>query len=207
MAKLALLNIKGEKVKDITLKDDIWKIIPNDTVLFDAIRLYRASRRQGTSATKSRGMVRGSTRKIFRQKGTGNARQGSARAPHRTGGGVAFAKVTRDYSIKMNRKERKLALKSAVSYKVTDKDIVLLENFGLKDHKTKEVKQIFETLKLTGKIMIVAAELDEKLVLATRNLPNVSLILAKNLNTYEVVNIGKVVILEDAISKVEGVLS
>jgi len=205
MAKLAILNIKGEKVKDITLDDNIWKIEPNDTVLFDALRLAMASRRQGTSATKSRGMVRGSTRKILRQKGTGNARQGSARAPHRTGGGVAFAKVTRDFTFKMNRKEKKLALKSAVAHKTIDKDIIVLD--GLKmDGKTKDFANMLESLKIGGKALFVVSELDEKVLLAARNLQNVMICLPSELNTYDVVNTNKLVIVEDAVKATEEVL-
>jgi len=205
MAKLAILNIKGEKVKDITLDDNIWKIEPNDTVLFDALRLAMASRRQGTSATKSRGMVSGSTRKILRQKGTGNARQGSVRAPHRTGGGVAFAKVTRDFTFKMNKKEKKLALKSAVAHKSIDKDIIVLDSLKM-DGKTKDFAKMLENLKIGGKALFVVSDLDEKVLLAARNLQNVMIALPTELNTYDVVNTNKLVIVEDAVKATEEVL-
>jgi len=207
MAKIALLNIKGEKLKDITLDDKIWKIDPNDAVIFDALRLKMASRRQGTSATKSRGMVRGSTRKILRQKGTGNARQGSNRAPHRTGGGVAFAKVTRDYTFKMNRKEKKLALRSAVAYKIIEKKIVLLDSLKLEAPKTKEILGILNNLKVNEKTLIVTPILEENLLLATSNLRNIMICLPTEINTYDIVNSGKVIVLEEAIEMIEEVLS
>ena len=130
MPKIALLNLKGEKIKDIKLDDNIWGITPNDQVIYDSINLYMANRRQGTHATKNRSEVSGGGRKPWRQKGTGNARQGSIRAPHFVGGGVVFGpSANRNYTKKMNKKERRLALKSALTYKVNDKAIEVVEKF------------------------------------------------------------------------------
>ncbi|MBQ9011906.1 MAG: 50S ribosomal protein L4, partial [Bacilli bacterium] len=125
MSKLSVINIKGEKVSDITLNKDVWNIEPNDTVLYDAITLARNSQRQGTHDTKTRSEVSGGGRKPYRQKGTGHARQGSTRAPQYPGGGIVFGPHPRKYDKKQNRKERRLALKSALSYKVKDKELIV----------------------------------------------------------------------------------
>lgn len=207
MAKLAVLNTKGEKVKDITLDNEIWNIEPNNSVIYDAVRLIRSALRQGTSANKSRGMVSGSTRKLYKQKGTGNARVGSARAPHRTGGGVAFAKVPRDFSIKMNRKEKKLALRSAISYKVTDKALIIVDKLDLQEVKTKLAKEIMKNIKAEDKSLIVMDAFDENVSLSFRNLKRVKVINATSLNTMDVMNYKTIVIVEDAIKSVEEVLS
>lgn len=137
MSKLDILNLKGEKVKDTKLNDNVFGIEPNDSVIYDAVVLYNASQRQGTHSTKTRSEVSGGGRKPWRQKGTGNARQGSIRAVQWRHGGIAHGPKPRDYSKKMNKKERRLALKSALSYKAKDKDIILLENISMETNKTK----------------------------------------------------------------------
>ncbi len=207
MPKVALLNLKGEKIKDIKLDDNIWGITPNDQVIYDSINLYMANRRQGTHATKNRSEVSGGGRKPWRQKGTGNARQGSIRAPHFVGGGVVFGPSTnRNYTKKMNKKERRLALKSALTYKVNDKAIEVVEKFEAETNKTKDMLNALAELKLSGKILIVTTELTENLILATRNLANVNLVLANELNTYNVLYADKILITEDAVKYVEEVL-
>ena len=139
MPKTALLSLKGEKIKDIKLDDSIWGITPNDQVVYEAVVLNAASKRQGTHSTKTRSEVSGGGRKPWRQKGTGNARQGSIRAPHWVGGGVVFGpNANRNYAKKMNKKERRLALKSALTYKANDKEIIAIEMFDLESNKTRD---------------------------------------------------------------------
>jgi len=188
MGKISVLNIKGEKVSDIILNKDVWGITPNDTVLYDAIKLAQKSLRQGTASVKTRAEVSGGGRKPWRQKGTGRARQGSTRAPHWYHGGVAFGPQPRSYATKMNRKERRLALKSALSYKVLDKELIVLDNLNIESNKTKDMKQILENLKVNRNILIVVDELTDNLVLATRNLDNAFLITSDEINTLDVVS-------------------
>ena len=187
MPKTALLSLKGEKIKDIKLDDNVWGITPNDQVVYEHINLFMANRRQGTHATKTRSDVSGGGRKPWRQKGTGNARQGSTRAPHWVGGGVVFGpSANRNYTKKMNKKERKLALKSALTYKANDKDIIVVDKFEAETNKTKDMLKVLEGLNATGKTLIVTTELTENLILATRNIADVKLVLANELNTYDV---------------------
>ena len=139
MSKLSVLNINGEKVKDITLNKEVWAIEPNDAVLYDAIVLTRNSQRQGTRSTKTRSEVSGGGRKPWRQKGTGRARQGSIRAPQWYHGGIVFGPKPRTYDKKMNRKERRLALKSALSYKTIENNLIIVDEFKVESHKTKDM--------------------------------------------------------------------
>ena len=207
MPKTALLSLKGEKIKDIKLNDSIWGITPNDQVIYDSINLFMANRRQGTHSTKNRSEVSGGGRKPWRQKGTGNARQGSIRAPHWVGGGVIFGpNSNRNYTKKMNRKERRLALKSALTYKANEKAIIVVDAFDAETNKTKDMLKVLEGLNATGKTLIVTAELTENLILATRNISDVKLVLANELNTYDVLYCEKMIITEDAVKYVEEVL-
>jgi len=207
MSKLELLNVNGEKVKDIKLNDNVFGIEPNDIVLHDAIVLSNASRRQGTHSTKTRAEVSGGGRKPWRQKGTGNARQGSIRAVQWRKGGIAFGPKPRDYSKKQNRKERRLALRSALSYKAMDKEIVLLENIKFDTNKTKEMVNLLNKLELVNsKVLLVIEELDENVCLASRNLGNVKVVLPTEVNTYDVVNSDKMVMTEASLKKLEEVL-
>lgn len=207
MPKTALLSLKGEKIKDIKLDDNVWGITPNDQVVYEHINLFMANRRQGTHATKTRSDVSGGGRKPWRQKGTGNARQGSTRAPHWVGGGVVFGpSANRNYTKKMNKKEHKLALKSALTYKANDKDIIVVDKFEAETNKTKDMLKVLEGLNATGKTLIVTTELTENLILATRNIADVKLVLANELNTYDVLYVNKIIITEDAVKYVEEVL-
>ena len=207
MPKTALLSLKGEKIKDIKLDDSVWKITPNDQVVYESIVLMRAALRQGSHSVKNRGEVAGGGRKPWRQKGTGNARQGSIRAPHFVGGGVVFGpNPNRNYTKKMNKKERRLALKSALTYKANDKDVIVVDKFETESLKTKDMLKTLEVLKATGKVLIVTTELTENLILATRNIGNVKLVLANELNTYDVLYVNKIIITEDAVKYVEEVL-
>ena len=206
MKKQTVLNIKGEKVGDITLNESVWGIEPNDTVLYDAITLARNNQRQGTADTKTRSEVSGGGIKPWRQKGTGRARQGSIRAPHWPGGGVVFGPHMRSYAKKMNRKERRLALKSALSYKVIESEMIIVDNFNLESGKTKEALTALNNLKATKKVLLVVDELTDNVILATRNLQNVVLLEANEINTYDVVASDNMIITEKAVKAIEEVL-
>ena len=207
MKKVELLNLKGEKVKDINLNENIFGIEPNKNVLYDAIILSRAALRQGTHKTKNRSEVSGGGRKPWRQKGTGHARQGSIRAVQWVGGGRYGTPVPRDYSKKQNRKERRLAIKSALAYKAQENGVIVLENLKLATPKTKDMKALLETLKIADKkVLLVVKEFDDNMILASRNLQNVVLILADEINVLDVVGTDKVVFTQDALNAVEEVL-
>ena len=207
MKKVELLNLKGEKVKDINLNEEIFGITPNNNVLNDAIILTMASLRQGTHKTKNRSEVSGGGRKPWRQKGTGHARQGSIRAVQWVGGGRYGTPVPRDYSKKQNRKERQIAIRSALSDKVANKELIVLEKLVVKTPKTSEFKQVLETLKVADKkVLLVVKEFDDNLILASRNLQNVVLILADELNVLDIVGTDVMVITEEALKDVEEVL-
>ena len=206
MSKLSVLNIKGEKVKDITLNSEVFGIVPNDAVLYDAIRLTRNALRQGTHETKTRSEVSGGGIKPWRQKGTGRARAGSTRSPLWRHGGVAFGPHMRSYSIKMNRKERRLALKSALAYKASENNIIVIDSFNIENAKTSEAKKVLNTLTNAKNILVVVDELTENMILATRNLQNVILLEASEVNTYDVVAADVVIIEEAATKKIEEVL-
>lgn len=207
MKKVELLNLKGEKVKDINLNEEIFGITPNKAVLNDAIILTMTSLRQGTHKTKNRSEVSGGGRKPWRQKGTGRARQGSIRAVQWVGGGNYGTPVPRDYSKKQNRKERRLALKSALSDKALEKAIMVVENISLSTPKTKEMLSLLEALKVADKkVLLVVKEFDDNLILASRNLQNVVLIAAEEINVLDVVSTDVMVITEEALKTVEEVL-
>ena len=209
MSKLDMLNLNGEKVKEINLKDNIWNIEPNNNVLHDAIVLSLASRRQGTHKVKTRSEVSGGGRKPWRQKGTGNARQGSIRAPQWRGGGIVFGPTPdRNYTKKMNRKERRLALKSALTYKAREKELILVDNIKFETNKTKEMMLLLNKLDLVNeKILLVINELDENICLASRNIGNIKVVLPEEVNTYDVVNADKMLLTESSLQKLEEVIS
>lgn len=209
MSKLDMLNLNGEKVKGINLKDNIWNIEPNNNVLHDAIVLTLASRRQGTHKVKTRSEVSGGGRKPWRQKGTGNARQGSIRAPQWRGGGIVFGPTPdRNYTKKMNRKERRLALKSALTYKAREKELILVDNIKFETNKTKEMMLLLNKLDLVNeKILLVINELDENICLASRNIGNIKVVLPEEVNTYDVVNADKMLLTESSLQKLEEVIS
>ena len=208
MKKVELLNLKGEKVKDINLNEEIFGITPNNAVLNDAIILTMASLRQGTHKTKNRSEVSGGGRKPWRQKGTGHARQGSIRAVQWVGGGNYGTPVPRDYSKKQNRKERQLAIRSALAEKVNAKEMMVIENLTVATPKTKEVLNILEGLKVADKkVLLVVKEFDDNLILASRNIQNLVLILADEINVLDIVGTDVMVITEDALKYVEEVLA
>lgn len=206
MGKLSVLNIKGEKVSDISLNKELWGIEPNDSVLYDAITLSRNSLRQGTASTKTRSEVSGGGKKPWRQKGTGHARQGSIRAAQWYHGGVVFGPHPRDYDKKMNRKERRLALKSALAYKALDNELIVVDSFKLESVKTKNVVNILNNLKATKNVLIVVDELDENMVLATRNLSNVILLQANEINVLDIISADSMIVTLAAAKMIEEVL-
>ncbi len=206
MTKVNVIDLKGSKVKDLEINDEIWKIEGNDVVLKKAIRLQMDSLRQGTASTKGRSEVSGGGKKPYRQKGTGNARQGSIRAPHYRGGGIVFGPTPRDYSFKINRKERRLALKTALADKLANKKLVVVDSLELKACKTKDALALLDTLKLEGKVLFVSTHDAEKLYLATRNLGYVAVLMADELNVYDIVNADTLVCDVDTMSYVEEAL-
>ena len=206
MKKHDILNIEGKKVGDITLNEQIWGITPNDSVLYDALMKTRSALRQGTHDTKTRSEVSGGGRKPWRQKETGRARQGSTRATQWVKGSIAFGPHPRSYDKKQNRKERRLALKSALSYKELDNEITIVDSLNIESLKTKEMIKILANLKVEGKTLIVTDELTDNLILATRNLENVVLLGADEINTYDIIANDKLLITSKAIEKIEEVL-
>lgn len=206
MSKVNVIDLKGTKVKDLTINDGIWKIEGNDIVLKKALRLQMDSLRQGTADTKDRSEVSGGGRKPYRQKGTGNARQGSIRSPQYRGGGVVFGPTPRNYTFKMNRKERRLAIKTALTEKLASKALVVVDTLEIKSNKTKDAIAMMETLKLTGKVLFISSHDAENLYLATRNLGNVAVIMADEINVYDIVNADVIVCDEDTMNYVEEAL-
>jgi large subunit ribosomal protein L4 len=204
--KISVKNMANEKVKDLTLVDSVWNIEANDLVLKKMIRLQLDSMRQGTAKTKTRSEVSGGGRKPWKQKGTGRARQGSIRATQWRGGGIALGVTPRDYTFDINKKERTLALKSALTHKAQDKELVVLDTITLEGLKTKEIKKLIETLKLEGKVLFVTAEDNENLFMATRNLGYAYYLTSDEINCLDLVNANTLVCDEAAVKKIEEVL-
>ena len=208
MKKVEIVNVKGEKVSDVALNEKVWGIEPNDAVIYDAVRLARNAERQGTAETKTRSDVSGGGAKPWRQKGTGRARQGSTRAPHWYHGGVVFGPhANRNYTQKQNRKERVLALKSVLSYKVIESELIVVDEIKLTSNKAKEFKELMSNLKLDKNILIVVKELDENLVLASRNFRNVILLTADEINVLDIIAADKMVVTTEAAKAIEEVLN
>ena len=207
MAKTQVLNLKGEKVSDLTLKDSVWNVEVNENVMHDAIVLAQASVRQGTASTKTRSEVSGGGRKPYKQKGTGNARQGSTRSPQWPGGGIVFGPKPRKYDLKQNKKERRLALKSALTSKFKDKELVVVENFNLDSNKTKEFNNVLKNLKVNGKAVVVYSEENENLFLSSRNNQNVAVLSAEEINVLDLVAANYLVIDSSSVKKIEEVLN
>ena len=207
MKKVKLLDLKGEEIKELKLNEEVFGIEPNQKVMYDAVILAQASLRQGTHSTKNRSEVRGGGRKPWRQKGTGHARQGSIRAVQWVGGGRYGTPVPRDYGKKMNRKERRLALKSALSEKFANNEVIVMEELSFKTPKTKEMVALLNTLKVADKkVLIVVDTFDENVILASRNLQNIALIANDEVNVLDLVNADVVIFTEGALTKIEEVL-
>ena len=207
MGKMNVINLNGEKVKDINLNKNVFDCEANEIVLKKAIDLQLASLRQGTQKTKSRAEVSGGGRKPYKQKGTGNARQGSIRAPHYRGGGVALSINPRSYTFKMNKKERTLALRSALSLKAQEKKLVIVDSLEMSSLKTKDIKAMLNKLNITGKVLFVTSNDAENLYMGSRNLNKVNVILSEELNVFDIVNSDTLVIDEAAVAAIEEVLN
>lgn len=206
MPTLNLFNQAGEKISEVALNDAIFGITPNQQVIYDVVNAQRAALRQGTHKTKTRAEVAGGGRKPWRQKGTGRARQGSIRSPQWRGGGVVFGPIPRSYAVKVNQKVKQLALKSALSYHVNENQMVLVDSLQVEQPKTKLFAEIINNLQLTGKTLVLVGSIDEKLLLASSNLPTVQLREVSQASVYEILKFKHVVLTEDAVKYYEEVL-
>ncbi|GAA3719927.1 50S ribosomal protein L4 [Salinicoccus jeotgali] len=206
MANIDVLTKEGTKVNSIELNQDIFGIEPNQHVLFEAVNLQRASLRRGTHSVKNRAAVRGGGKKPFRQKGTGNARQGTIRAPHYRGGGVVFGPTPRSYSYKIPKKMRRLALRSALSAKANEEAVTVVDNLTIDTPKTKDFLAILGNLKADRKALLVLEAEDANIELSTRNLQGVTLLTPEELNVLDILSADRVIFTEGAIKKAEEVL-
>ncbi len=205
MANVSVYNMEGKEVGKIDLSDAIFGVEVNEHLVHMAVLQQLADNRQGTQKAKTRSEVSGGGRKPWRQKGTGHARQGSIRAPQWKGGGVVFAPVPRDYSFKMNKKEKKAALKSALTDKVQTNNIVVVDELKFDEIKTKRFAEVMNNLKATRKALVVLADNDQNVVLSARNLAEANTTLTNTLNVYDIVNAKTLVLTKDAVAKIEEV--
>ena len=206
MPTVALYNINGEQVGEVTLKEEIFGVDVHESVLHDAVIMQLAGRRQGTHDTKTRSEVSGGGRKPWRQKGTGRARHGTIRSPIWRGGGIVFGPHPRKYGYNLPKKVRRLALKSALSSKVSSGDILILDELKLEQPKTSDMVKILSNLKV-GDALLVTAEKDETIEKSARNIPNIKSLTAEGLNVYDILSYGKLVITKDAVARVEEVFA
>jgi large subunit ribosomal protein L4 len=206
MPKVSVLNQAGTSVGDIELNEAIFGIVPNEAVLFEALVQQRASLRQGNHKVKTRAEVAGGGRKPWRQKGTGRARQGSIRSPQWRGGGIVFGPAPRSYSYKLPKKVRRLALLSALSTKVREEDVIVLEGLTFDAPKTKEFVKVLADLSINRKALIVTADLDETVALSARNIPGISVVTATGINVLDLIGHDKLVMTKAAVQKIEEVL-
>ena len=207
MLKVAVYNQEGSNIKEIELNKAVFGIEPHKQLMFEMVRLQRASLRQGTHKVKGRSEVRGGGRKPWRQKGTGRARQGSIRAPQWRGGGVVFGPTPRKYGFKMNRKEAKLALKSALSSKVIDEELMVLDQISFDAPKTKDMIKVLENLKTNKKVLLVVDEVSQNVELSARNIQGVKVIASNGINVYDILNCNNLVVTEAAVKAIEEVLA
>ena len=206
MAAVDVLNSAGDKVSEVQLSEDIFNIPVKTSVLHQVVRSQLVAKREGTAAVKSRGMVRGSTKKLFRQKGTGNARAGSVKSPLRKGGGVIFGPSQRSYAIKVPKKVKKLALKMALSAKTEDQSIFVIDDFKLEAIKTKDLANVLKNLNLSD-LLIVSDSEDTNLMMSSRNIPDVKVIKTEGLNVYDILKFKNLLLVESSIKNIEGRLS
>ena len=204
MPKIDVLSTDGKKVKEIELSDKVFGIEPNEEVVHSVVVNYLANQRQGTQSTKTRAEVRGGGKKPWRQKGTGRARQGSIRAPQWIKGGIALGPKPRSYSYKINKKEKALAVRSALSAKLTDKEIVVVDKLELKEIKTAEMAKILNNLN-SNNALVVLADKNENVQKSIRNLPTAKVERADSLNVYDLLKFDKVILTEDSVKKIEEV--
>ncbi len=207
--ELTVYNIEGNKTdKTVSLKDEVFGIKPNEHAIYLDVRHYLANRRQGTNKVKGRSEVKGSTRKLRRQKGTGMARVGDIKSPIFRGGGTVFGPKQRDYSFKLNKKVKRLARKSALSQKTNDNNMIVIEDFSLEAPKTKDYLEILKKFNIDSKkSLLVLGESNQNIFLSARNLPNSKVALASQLNTYEILNSQQLVVAESAVKEIENTLA
>ena len=204
MASVSVYNKEGKEVEKIDLNDSVFAAPVNEHLVHMAVVLQLANKRQGTQKAKTRSEVRGGGRKPWRQKGTGHARQGSIRAPQWTGGGVVFAPTPRDYSVKMNKKEKQLAMKSVLTSKVNESKFIVLDELKLAEIKTKQIKAVLDNLKVE-KALIVTKEKDDVVVKSANNLPKVATTALNNINVYDILKYDTVVVTSEAVAAIEEV--
>ena len=205
MPKVSVYNIEGKKVSDIDLKEEIFGIEPNEAIIHSVLVNYLANQRQGTQSTKTRAEVRGGGRKPWRQKGTGRARQGSIRAPQWIKGGIALGPKPRSYKYTVNRKERRLAVKSMLSMKVLEQSLVVVDKLDLKEIKTKNMVSALNNLKVTGKTLVMLPEKNENVQKSARNIEGVKTTLVNTINVYDLLKYNNLVVTLDTVKKLEEV--
>lgn len=205
MANVSVYNMEGSEVGNLDLKDEVFAVEVNEHLVHKAVVLQLANKRQGTQSAKTRSEVRGGGKKPWRQKGTGHARQGSTRAPQWTGGGVVFAPKPRNYSFKMNKKEKALAIKSALTSRVNEEKFLVLDELKFDEIKTKKMKAVLDNLKVGKALVVVTGDANENVALSARNLPKVRLVNSNAINVYDILKYDTVVITKDAVVKIEEV--
>ena len=205
MPKISVFDMNGNTVADTALSDAIFGIEPNKTAMHAMVVNYLANQRQGTQSTLTRTEVSGGGRKPWRQKGTGHARQGSTRSPQWVHGGIALGPKPRSYRYALNKKLRRLAMKSALSTKVLDNNMVVLDSIKLEEYKTKTVVAMLKALNVDGKALIVMPEVDAKVIKSANNIPGVKTALVNTLNVYDILNYDKFIVVKDAVAKIEEV--
>lgn len=204
MAKVSVYNMEGKEVESMDLNDAVFGVEVNEHLVHMAVVQHLANRRQGTQKAKTRSEVSGGGRKPWRQKGTGHARQGSIRAPQWKGGGVVFAPVPRDYSFKLNKKEKRAAIKSALTSRVQENKLIVIDELKLDGIKTKNFKAVMDNLNVS-KAYVVINDKDDNIIKSARNLPNVDTAMANMINTYDIMNGGTVILTKDAVKTIEEV--
>ena len=205
MANVSVYNMEGKEVGTMELNDAVFGVEVNEHLVHMAVVQQLANNRQGTQKAKTRAEVSGGGRKPWKQKGTGHARQGSTRSPQWTGGGVVFAPAPRDYSFKLNRKEKRAALKSALTDKVQSNKLIVIDELKFDEIKTKSFKNVLDNLKINSKSLVVLNEKDEKVVLSARNIPTVKTALTNTINVYDILNAQTVVLTKEAVKTIEEV--
>ena len=205
MPKIDVYNIEGKKVSDVELNEEVFGIEPNEDVVHSVLVNFLANQRQGTQSTKTRAEVSGGGRKPWRQKGTGRARQGSIRAPHWVGGGIALGPKPRSYKYRVNKKEKQLAIRSLLSAKVLDNELTVVDKLEVKEPKTKVMVKALTDLKIEGKTLIILAEKNENVLLSSRNIEGVKIIELNTINVFDLLNCNKLVLPLDTVKKLEEV--
>lgn len=205
MPTVAVLDMAGKEVEKIDLSDAVFGIEPNKPAMHDMVVAYLANQRQGTQSALTRAEVSGGGRKPWKQKGTGHARQGSIRAPQWRHGGIVFAPKPRDYTITLNKKVKRLAMKSALSSKVQDNEIIVLDKLALDDYRTKEIAAMLKAIGSAKKALIVLPQVDEKVIASAANIPGVKTALVNTLSVYDILNADKFIVVKDAVARIEEV--